>query len=271
MPYNNHNYTPAAFQGILDIVIQQWNSEFGTDYDAKTFEGTNAYRFAYVFIQTLLTTEASIAEIYTKLQDYFDYINAIIKTPTTTNVGLVDLFKLEGFEASIRDNTAAQAGKVGIAINVDISKEDYPEKKLKILTLIKDNTIAGIYCDGTQEGQLQLSNGQVKTFRFTPAVKIPTQIQLNVTYARGSNYARETSEEVKEKLLLNLSVLYGLGQDFAPEKYFEINRDAPYAVNIELAYKNSKTSNSFVNTIYYSDFTELFTFDAANITVNFNE
>jgi hypothetical protein len=271
MPYIDNNYIPASFEELLQIVIEKWNSEFGTTYDQRTFEGSNAYRFAYVFIQTQLQQQAAIGEIYAKLQDYFAQINAIIKIPTTTNSGIVEAFKEKGYSAAVRDNEAAQAGRIAIAVDVDPEASDYPDKKQEILTIIKDNTAAGIYCEGAEEGAQQLSNGQVKTFRFAIVEKIPTELRITITYARGSNYARETSDEVKTKLLKNLSELYGIGQDFAPEKYFEIYRDALYSQNIELEYHNEKTAGAWLKTVYYAQYFELFTFDPAYITVYFNE
>ncbi|MDR2708641.1 MAG: hypothetical protein LBC07_01515 [Elusimicrobiota bacterium] len=271
MPYRDNTYIPPTFEEMLEIVIAKWNSEFGTTYDLNTFQGTNAYRFAYVFIQTQLEQNAAIADIYAKLANYFENINAVIKTPTTTNSGIIDAFADKGYSVAVRDNTILQAGHIGIAVDIDPYATDYEQKKHEILTIIKDNTVAGIFCDGAQEGELQLSNGQVKTFRFEIVEKIETDLQITVTYARGSNYARETADEVKTKLLLNLKNLYGTGQDFAPEKYFEISRDAPYSQNIELEYRNEKTANQWVKTIYYSEYYELFIFEASRITVYFNE
>jgi hypothetical protein len=271
MPYRNNAYIPPTFEEILEVLIAQWNSEFGTSYDLDTFKGTNAYRFAYVFIQTQLQEHAVIGDIFAKLKDYFEDVNAVIKTPTTTNSGIIDAFADKGYSAAVRDNAISEAGHIGIAVDVDPASEDYVVRKQEILTTIKDNTVAGIYCDGDEAGELQLSNGQVKTFRFEIVEKIPTDIRITITYARGSNYARETAENVKEKLLVNLKNLYGTGQDFAPEKYFEIYRDAPYSQNIELEYRNEKTSAQWVKGVYYSQYYELFIFNSEDITVYFNE
>ncbi|MDR0485939.1 MAG: hypothetical protein LBH29_04360 [Elusimicrobiota bacterium] len=271
--YQNNNYIPPTFSELLEMAVQAWNGEFGTDYDVKTFEGTNAYRFVYVFLQMQIQQQASVAEIYSKLQDYFNEINAIVQIPATTNEGLIDEFKRQGFAASVRNNTQAQAGKIAVAVDIDAQQEgdNWETKKRAILEIIKDNTMAGLYYEGTQSGDLQLSNGQVKTFRFTPAVKIPTEIKLTITYERGSHYARETGEEVKTKLLENLKNLYGIGADFTPERYYQIDKDAPYASKIKLEYKNSTTNNAFSTAIYAAAYTELFTFNAENIEVYFNE
>lgn len=271
MPYTNDAYIPPTFDELLQIVVAKWNEEFNTNFDIETFKGTNAYRFAYVFIQTQIEQQAAVAEIYEKLQVYFESINAYISDPTTTNNGIIDVFKEEGYVASVRNNTEAQAGRLAVAVDVDTSAEDYPEKKNEILALINDNSVAGLFYDGTESGEVQLTNGQVKTFKFSPSTKFETKIKVTITYARGSKYARLTDAQVKEKLLFNLATLYGQGQDFMPERYYEINRDAQYAANIELEYSNSKTGGSFTSAIDTAAYTDLFTFKADDITVVQNE
>lgn len=271
MPYSDKTYIPPTFDELLQIVFEKWNTEFKTNFDVQTFKGTNAYRFAYVFIQTQIEQQAAVAEIYEKLQVYFESINAYISDPTTTNNGIIDAFKENGYVASVRDNTQTQAGRLAVAVDVDTTAEDYEDKKQEILTIIKDNSVGGLFYDGSESGDLQLSNGQVMPFRFSPSSKFATSITITITYARGSKYARLTDDQVKEKLLFNLAALYGQGQDFAPAKYYEINRDAPYAANIDLLYSNSKTGGSLVSTIYKSTYTDLFTFSADSITVIQNE
>lgn len=271
MPYTDNAYIPPTFDELLQIVVEKWNIEFKTNFDVETFKGTNAYRFTYVFLQTQIQQQAAVAEIFEKLQDYFEHVNGKINNPKTTNDSIAEVLRSKGFTASVRNNTEAQSGRLAVAVVVDTSSEDYPKKKNEILVAIKNNSVAGLFYDGTERGELQLSNGQVFSFAFSPAEKIPTQIKLTITYARGTAYARLTDDEAKEKLLFNLSTLYTLGNDFTPEKYFEINRDAPYAANIELQYSNAKTGGAFTSNIYTAAFTDLFTFKTEDITVTQNE
>jgi hypothetical protein len=271
MGYNNKSYIPPTFDELLEVVTKKWNEEFGTNYDIETFKGTNAYRFAYVFIQTQIKQQAAVSEIYAKLQDYFNVVNAGINAATTTNEGIVREFRNKGYVASARDNSQAQAGTLAVAVDVDVSDEQYEDKEFEILNIIKDNSVAGLYCEGTQSGDITLSNGQVKTFKFTPAEKIKTKLQLEIKRARGSEYVSDSEDLVKEKLLLNLKNLYGLGQDFAPEKYFEIARDAPYAKSLSLKYLNPKTKDKLTSDVYTAEYTDLFTFQSSDIEVVFNE
>lgn len=271
MAYNDKSYVPPTFDELLQVVVGKWNEEFRTNYDVETFKGTNAYRFAYVFIQTQIEQQAAVSEIYAKLQDYFNVVNAGISATTTTNEGIVREFKNKGYVANVRDNSSTQAGILAVAVDVDISGEQYQTKKSEIVNIIKDNSVAGLYYEGTQSGSITLSNGQVKTFRFTPAVNMVTKLQLTIKCARGSEHVRDSEDIVKEKLLLNLKNLYGLGQDFAPGKYFEISRDAVYAKSVLLKYSNSKTKDNFTSDVYTAVYTDLFTFQSSNIAVTFNE
>ncbi|MDR2426817.1 MAG: hypothetical protein LBD46_06555 [Endomicrobium sp.] len=271
MAFTDNSFTPATFDELLQIVVKQWNTEFNTNYDVETFKGTNAYRFAYVFIQTQIEQQATIAEIYARLQVYFENINARINNPKTTNNGIIEAMRDKGYIGSVRENTQAQAGSLAVAVVVDTQADNYETKKSEILNIIKDNSVAGLFYDGTESGDLQLTNGQSITFAFTPSENIPTLLRITITYAKGSKYARISDDEVKEKLLFNLAALYNLGNDFMPERYFEINRDAPYAADILLEYSNSKTNNVFTSAVYTSAFTELFTFDPANIQVTQHE
>lgn len=267
MPFINNDYAPLSFYDILDIVISKWNEGFGTDYDRDTFEGTNAYRFAYPFIQTLLQIDAGYSEVYTKLQGFIDEINAKINNAKTTNQGIITAFADKGYTAAVRSNNVEDAGRLGISVLVDINADDYPDKKEEILKIIRDSSAAGLFYDGSESGQVQLDNEQVETFAFEPAELIPTNLRLTIKVDSGTNYAKDTTDTIKEKLLNNLSNLYGLGRNFAQEKYFEINRDAPYAANIELEYQNSKTGNQWTKGILDAEYTWLFTFSASNITV----
>jgi hypothetical protein len=270
MGYANKSYTPPTFEEILEVVSKKWNEEFGTNYDIETFKGTNAYRFAYVFIQTQIEQQAAVSEIYVKLQDYFNVVNAGIRATTTTNEGIVRAFKDKGYVASVRDNGSTNAGTIAIAVDVDASDKQYGVKKVEILKIIKDNTVAGLRYDGTESGDISLSNGQKKSFRFAVARKIKTKLQLTIKRARGSELM-DGKDGIKDRLLSNLKAFYGLGQDFAPGKYFEIGRDAPTASSVLVKYANTETKNNFTSDVYSAGYTDLFTFDSLDIEVIFDE
>jgi hypothetical protein len=303
MPFDKKSYTPPNFDDILQILIDKWNAEFKTHYTTDTFKGTNAYRFAYVFIQTQMQLQNEEATIYGKLKDYFNSVNAKMNAAITTNEGIVRAFKDKGYIANVRDNNKEQAGKLAIAVDVDINGEEYKTKKDEILNIIKDNSIAGLYTEGTQYGEISLSNNQSFTFRFTPVEKTAIKLELTIECEKEKKH-NANEEAIKDKLLLNLKDRYGLGQDFVPAKYFEIFQDAPYAQSVSLKYctvaatagtddssssSSSSPSSSTTPTstspstptppsnvlvikdltpdIYKASFCDLFTFTKENITV----
>lgn len=102
----------------MDIVRQNINAKFGTEYTVDNFIGTNFYKYFYTLVQRLQESEVKTSEIFIKLQEYITQTNLRISRPVCTNPGLVEKFATLGFTASVKPMVDADAGKSSICVDV---------------------------------------------------------------------------------------------------------------------------------------------------------
>jgi hypothetical protein len=65
-------------------------------------------------------------------------------------------------------------------------------------------------------------------------------------------------ETVKQRLLDNILERYALGKNFEPQKYFDINDDAPWAESVLLEWSDDAGMTWF-DDVYDADYDDLFT------------
>lgn len=114
-------YIPTDINTIMTSIMNNINVQFNLDpaYTMETFVGTNAYKYFYGLAQEAQENEVKTAEIFQKLQAYFDQINARISRPVVTNPGIIEKFATEGYVASVKPMIDADAGKIHICVDVD--------------------------------------------------------------------------------------------------------------------------------------------------------
>lgn len=100
-------------------LMERVNEQFNTNYTWETFQGTNWYKFLYTSAQRMQENEVKTAEIFLKLQNYMDYINAIISRPVVTSPGIIEKLEAEGFIASVKPMTELDAGKAHVCVDAD--------------------------------------------------------------------------------------------------------------------------------------------------------
>lgn len=115
---NESGYTPLTVQALMNQVMTNYNTQFGTSYTEGTFIGTDAYKYFYALIQRLQENEVKTSEIFNKLQDYFREMNARISRPVGTNPGIIEKLKGLGYVASVKKPILADAGKVFLCVDV---------------------------------------------------------------------------------------------------------------------------------------------------------
>jgi hypothetical protein len=115
----DQGYIPVDIETIMRSIMGRINTEFGTSYTYETFVGTNFYKYFYAAAQELQVSEVKTSEIFAKLQQYFDIINARISRPVVTNPGIVEKLSVEGYVASVKPMIDADAGKIHICVDVD--------------------------------------------------------------------------------------------------------------------------------------------------------
>lgn len=265
MPYStDNNYTPDTFQDLITRFMLGVNSFFGTDFTYTQFVGTGFYKLFFVIAQQILSAENTFAECYTKLQDYIRTTNETIAIPKTPRQGLIDTFAAAGYTISLEPQTADNAGTLGVCVDVDPLSGEFADQKQEILQMLADYTVAGLYYAGTQKGNVRLSNGQDFEFAFYTPTRTELTLKLTVKVSQNTTILADNEGTIKEKLLANFAQLYRLGNDFEPEKYFTISRDAPYASEVLLEWK---TTGDFSSDVLEAQFTDLFVLSADNITV----
>lgn len=120
MPYSQESgYTPASIPTIMNDLMLNINTQFGTAYTSETFVGTNFYKYFYALAQRLQENEVKTSEIFLKLTQYITVMNERISRPVNTSPGIVEKLESEGYIASVKPITDTDAGKIFIAIDAD--------------------------------------------------------------------------------------------------------------------------------------------------------
>lgn len=114
-------YIPTDINTIMTSIMNNINTQFNLDpaYTMETFVGTNAYKYFYGLAQEAQENEVKTAEIFQKLQSYFEQINARISRPVVTNPGIIEKLGVEGYVASVKPMIDGDAGKIHICVDVD--------------------------------------------------------------------------------------------------------------------------------------------------------
>lgn len=112
-------YTPASIQTILDAIMTEVNTQFGTSYTSETFIGTNFYKYAYAIAQRIQESEIKTSEIFNYLQQYFDETNERIQRPVATPGGVIEALAGAGYVASVKPIVEADAGTINVCVDVD--------------------------------------------------------------------------------------------------------------------------------------------------------
>lgn len=114
-------YIPTDITTIMTSIMNNINTQFNLEvpYTMETFIGTSAYKYFYALAQEAQENEVKTAEIFQKLQSYFDQINARISRPVVTSPGIIEKFLTEGYVASVKPMIEVDAGKIHICVDVD--------------------------------------------------------------------------------------------------------------------------------------------------------
>jgi hypothetical protein len=261
----DQGYLPVTIDTIMAALMDEINNQFGTDYTAETFIGSNFYKYFYAAAQRLQESEIKTSEIFAKLQDYFDITNERIQRPVVTPPGLIENFLAEEWVASVKPMIDADAGKISVCVDVDDAGDNYDAEKIEICTIIKDSVAAGVVSQGTEIETLVLSNGQPFDFKFLLPDREEVLLQLTITLSDNNQVVILSPEEVKEILMDNIASKYQLGKDFEPQRYFSVV-DAPWAAEVLLEWSDDAGANWHPE-VFEAAFDDLFVILLENITV----
>lgn len=269
MGYTTVNgFTPDSVESIIDKFRVAINAEFATSYTTETFKGTKFYKFVYGLAQEINKNEITYAECFQKLQDYIIQTNAKINDQRTHRNGIVKYLASKNYLASLKPQTALEAGQVTVCVDVDDSDPDYATLKQQILDYLKDCVVGGIVCNGSETGTSVLTNGQSMPFAYDLPTKTDVYLKLTITLSKNTDIVAPADADIKALLLANIAERYSLGMDFEPERYFEVMADAPYASDILLEY-SLDSGSTWDSVVYESLFTDFWQFDILNVSLVF--
>lgn len=383
-------YIPTDINTIMTSIMTNINNQFNLDpaYTMETFVGTSAYKYFYALAQEAQENEVKTAEIFQKLQAYFNQINARILRPVVTNPGIIEKFATDGYVASVKPMIDADAGKIHICVDVDdgvhaegyftvtsyanlvsgtddsvavagqtftaqtgsvtpgaatfqaatsnsatatslaaqinahsttsplviaravgakvlikakaggvggnaialaytdndtnvgITKSgtaltggednaDYATLKEEICTLISQITIGGAVTQGTESESIVLSNGQSFDFKYNLPNLLTVHLRLTITLSENNQVVVGNPDDIKQKLIDNITARYKLGKNFEPQRYYSVI-DAPWAASVLLEYSfNYDADNpgpeTWSNAIYDANYRDLFDVKLENI------
>lgn len=256
-------YLPATIEDLMDIVMENVNTQFATAYTTETFLGTNFYKYFYALIQRLQENEIKTSEIFLRMQQYFDITNEMIVRPNTTNPGLLDYLAAAGYTASIKEPNNTDAGKAFICVLVDSPVP--AATKTAICTIIKDCVVAGVVTQGDQVEDIALPNGQSFDFKFSLPNEIAIQLRLTQNISGNNQYTVPADSVIKQAIFDNVNARYRLGLDFEPQRYYSV-ADAPWAGSLTLEYSDDG-GMTWEDDVYVAEFDDLFTFDLTDISI----
>jgi hypothetical protein len=258
-------YLPMTVPQMMDKVMANVNTQFGTTYTTETFLGTNFYKYFYSMIQRLQENEVKASEIFLRVQEYFNITNERIQRPKTTHPGIYDYFESKGYFVSTKPPADVDAGKAYICVDVDSGAGNYAATKLAICNIVKDCVVAGVVSQGTESEDITLSNGQNMTFKYNLPTKIPVLLRLTITTSDNNEFTIAAPDVIKLTLYNNVNAKYKLGKNFEPQRYFSVV-DAPWASQIVLEWSDDAGGN-WHDEVYVSAYNEVFTFALTDITV----
>lgn len=265
MSFEQENgYTPRTFDEFMEALRLGVNAKNSTSYTAETFVGTNWYKFFYPLVQEALKNETKAAEIFQRLQEYFQQTNEKILRPTVSYPGLFDAFGSQGFVISIRPPATSYAGILGVCVDTDESAGSFASVRLQICNLLKDYTAAGMVFDGSHVETLTLTNGQNFPFGFFTPSRVP--ILLRVTAIESENNKLPVPDDIslRQQVADLIKERYRLGFNFEPQRYANVD-EMPWAGSVVLEW--STDGSIWHDEIADLNFNALYTFNLEDIAV----
>ncbi len=265
MGFSQENgYIPVSIETMMLSVMENVNTQFGLEYTAETFIGTNFYKYFYALIQRLQENEIKTSEIFLNLQQYFEITNEKISNPVVTAPGLIEVLEDAGYIASVKPPEDADAGKVYVCVDKQLDdieilwedSDDYLVDKLAVCTILKDSTIAGVITQGSEAESITLTNGQSFDFKYSLPNRIPVHLRLTITLSENNLVEVGNPDDVKEQLLFNVREKYKQGKNFEPQTYWQVS-DSPWASQVLLEWSDDDEMTYYTD-IYDSAFDDIF-------------
>ena len=165
------------------------------------------------------------------------------------------------------NDTNIGATKSGTTLTGGATNADYATIKEELCTLISQITVAGAVTQGTQSESIVLSNGQSFDFKYNLPNLLTVHLRLTITLSENNQVVVGAPDDIKQKLLTNITARYRLGRNFEPQRYYSVV-DAPWAASVLLEYSfdyDTDNPGTWSNAIYDADYRDLFDVKLENI------
>lgn len=165
------------------------------------------------------------------------------------------------------NDTNVGATKSGTALTGGATNADYADIKEELCTLISQITVAGAVTQGTESESIVLSNGQSFDFKYNLPNLLTVHLRLTITLSENNQVVVGAPDDIKQKLLTNITARYRLGRNFEPQRYYSVV-DAPWAASVLLEYSfdyDTDNPGTWSNAIYDADYRDLFDVKLENI------
>jgi hypothetical protein len=231
VPYDNTNgYFQSTIAEIEQSYINKINEEFDANYTLETFKGSGFWR---VFSASILKDKEIDNAIASLLVFVGEKIDSLADSFFKSQLGLVSgiqkaLMSLEGIikDVNIYNPVTLDEWRGKIAIAIEYESADLENNRNandKIANAIINSIGAGIHTDSNNYDKSYLgvleSNSQVFTLFWKVAILTP--VFLKFTYKQLAGTIIPTDEEIRAKLIENLSN-YNFGNLFTPQYYVDL-------------------------------------------------
>ncbi|UKA23394.1 hypothetical protein IHC92_20800 [Photobacterium damselae subsp. damselae] len=251
MAWTTNGYVPDDFNTVMDHYYKAFISQEGYETLTRSrFDASAEYTVFYASAQIDMSIQSMFAQTFEKVIDYLTKINLKIQQPATIPDAISESFMRNlGLDAKCKPMTLENRGKSHIAIDY----EPNADANYSIAELLKKHIVDGIVTVGDITQKVTFSNGTEGSFSWTRATIQKTLFRITIQKSRNSTYAVDTAERIIKKFNDNYERLYSMGLDIEPERYFEVERDAPYASDILTEYSFDGGS-SWHSTPFKSEF-----------------
>lgn len=190
MGFSNENgYVPLDIDAMMLSVMNNINSvfELDTPYTVETFAGTNFYKYFYAQVQRMYENEVKTSEIFIKLQEYFDIVNAEISRPKVTPTGIIGALDDADYVSSVKPMVDADAGKISVCVDandgVHASGKATITNYANLVSGTDDAITVGATVFTAQAGSATLGTGtfQAAVSNAATASSLATQINAHAT------------------------------------------------------------------------------------------
>lgn len=222
-----------------------------SELDFARFEASREYEQFYAACQIDMALQTKASQTFDEVIEYLNDTALKIQSPSTVYTMIAKNIKdTFGFDASAKPMIEADRGKAHIAIDY----EPDAETNQQIAEFLKEKCIvAGVVTIGDISATVTLSNGQPFDYAWTTAKNTDLDFKVTIKVSRNSSSSVDSKNEVIAKFLDNFANLYQMGWDIEPEKYYEVNRDAPYASEVITEYSTDGGATWLTEPLY-SDF-----------------